>query len=126
MNRSTSGDTFTSIAKGLHDLERVIAHIHAKNCGIKDFVKVLGVSQCFMKDIDDMLINFELILQAFGKLGRGMVKLADESESFKSKMIFGLLRGVPDLFSNVKHIQEMFKPIMDEEGASRYLAILLF
>ena len=39
-------------------------------------------------------------------------------------MIFGLLRGVPDLFSNVKHIQEMFKPIMDEEGASRYLAIL--
>ena len=36
-------------------------------------------------------------------------------------MIFGLLRGVPDLFSNVKHIQEMFKP-MDEEGA--YLAIL--
>ena len=68
--------------------------------------------------------DFELILQAFGKLGRGMVKLADESESFKSKMIFGLLRGVPDLFSNVKHIQEMFKPIMDEEGASRYLAIL--
>ena len=56
MNRSTSGDTFTSIAKGLPDLERVIAHIHAKNCGIKDFVKVLGVSQCFMKDIDDILI----------------------------------------------------------------------
>ena len=49
-----------------------------------------------------------------------MVKLADESESFKSKTIFGLLRGAPDLFPNVKHIQEMFKP-MDEEGA--YLAI---
>ena len=45
-----------------------------------------------------------------------MVKLADESESFKSKTIFGLLRGAPDLFPNVKHIQEMFKP-MDEEGA---------
>ena len=81
MNRSTSGDTFTSIAKGLPDLERVIAHIHAKNCRIKDFVKVLGVSQCFMKDIDDILI----ILQAFGKLGRGMVKLADESESFNQR-----------------------------------------
>ena len=56
MNRSTSGDTFTSIAKGLPDLERVIAHIHAKNCRIKDFVRVLGVSQCFMKDIDDILV----------------------------------------------------------------------
>ena len=56
MNRSTSGDTFTSIAKGLPDLERVIARIYAKNCRIKDFVKVLGVSQCFMKDIDDILI----------------------------------------------------------------------
>ena len=52
-----------------------------------------------------------------------MVKIADESESFKSKMIFGLLRGVPDLFYNVKHIQEMFKPMdASEEGA--YLAIL--
>ena len=60
--------------------------------------------------------DFELTLQAFRKLSRGMVKLADESESFKSKTIFGLLRGAPDLFPNVKHIQEMFKP-MDEEGA---------
>ena len=44
-----------------------------------------------------------------------MVKLADESESFKSKTILGLLRGAPDLFPNVKHIQDMFKP-MNEEG----------
>jgi DNA mismatch repair protein MSH6 len=49
-----------------------------------------------------------------------MVKLADESGSFKSKTIFGLLRGAPDLFPNVKHIQEMFKP-MDEEGACLWL-----
>ena len=56
-------------------------------------------------------------LQAFQKLSRGMVKLADESESFKSKTILGLLRGAPDLFPNVKHIQEMFKPV-DEEGVS--------
>ena len=48
MNHSTFGDTFTSIAKGLPDLERVVARIHAKNCRIKDFVKVLGVSLCFM------------------------------------------------------------------------------
>ena len=60
--------------------------------------------------------DFELTLKAFRKLSRGMVKLADESESFKSKTIFGLLRGAPDLFPNVKHIQDMFKP-MDEEGA---------
>jgi DNA mismatch repair protein MSH6 len=52
-----------------------------------------------------------------------MVKLADESESFKSKTILGLLRGAPDLFPNVKHIQEMFKP-MDEEGACLAIFIL--
>ena len=113
MNHSTFEATFTSIAKGLPDLERVVARIHAKNCRIKDFVKVLGVSLCFTESIDILLI---LNFQAFRKLSRGMVKLADESESFTSKTIFGLLRGAPDLFPNVKHIQDMFKPV-DEEGA---------
>jgi hypothetical protein len=36
-----------------------------------------------------------------------MVTLGDESQSFESKMF--------NLFSNVKHIQEMFNP-MDAEG----------
>ena len=67
----------------------------------------------FHEYMDILLI---LNLQAFRKLSRGMVKLAEEAESFKSKTIFGLLRGAPDLFPNVKHIQEMFKP-MEEEGA---------
>ena len=35
---------FTSIAKGLPDLERVVSRIHAKNCKVKDFLKVLTVS----------------------------------------------------------------------------------
>ena len=61
-----------------------MARIHAKNCHIKDFVKVLGVSLCFMEYMDILLI---LSLQAFRKLSRGMEKLADESESFKSKTI---------------------------------------
>ena len=112
MNHSTFEATFTSIAKGLPDLERAVARIHAKNCRIKDFVKVLGVSLCSMESMDILLI---FILKAFRKLSRGMVKLADESESFKSKTILGLLRGAPDLFPNVKHIEDMFKP-MDEEG----------
>jgi hypothetical protein len=53
-------------------------------------------------------------LQAYKKLSRGMTKLADESELFESKTIFGLLRGAPDLLPNVKHIEEMFKPINGE------------
>ena len=51
MNHSTFEATFTSIAKGLPDLERVVARIHAKNCRIKDFVKVLGVSLSFLESI---------------------------------------------------------------------------
>ena len=43
-----------------------------------------------------------------------MAKLADNSELFESKMIFGLLCGAPDLLPNTKHIEEMFKPINRE------------
>lgn len=34
---------FTRLAKGLPDLERIISRIHAKNCKVKDFLKVLEV-----------------------------------------------------------------------------------
>ena len=108
MNHPTFEATFTSIAKGLPDLERVVARIHAKNCRIKEFLKVLGVSPFFMKSMDIILIPNP---QAFKKLSRGMAKLADESESFESKTIFGLLRGAPDLLPNVNHIEGMFKPV---------------
>lgn len=32
---------FGKLAKGLPDLERIVSRIHAKNCRIKDFLKVL-------------------------------------------------------------------------------------
>jgi DNA mismatch repair protein MSH6 len=35
---------FVDIAKGLPDLERIVSRVHAKNCKVKDFVKVLTVS----------------------------------------------------------------------------------
>jgi len=38
-----------------------------------------------------------------------LTKLADESASFKSKTIMGLLRGAPDLISHVKQIEDMFQ-----------------
>lgn len=34
---------FSEVAKGLPDLERIVSRIHAKNCRIKDFLKVLAV-----------------------------------------------------------------------------------
>lgn len=34
---------FMEIAKGLPDLERIVSRIHAKNCKVKDFLKVLKV-----------------------------------------------------------------------------------
>ena len=38
---------FTGVAKGLPDLERIVSRIHAKNCKIKDFLKVLAVCHPF-------------------------------------------------------------------------------
>lgn len=34
---------FTQVAKGLPDLERIVSRIHAKNCRVRDFIKVLAV-----------------------------------------------------------------------------------
>lgn len=34
---------FVEVAKGLPDLERIVSRIHAKNCRVKDFLKVLEV-----------------------------------------------------------------------------------
>lgn len=43
MNHPTFEDTFSKFAKGLPDLERIVSRIHAKNCKVKDFLKVLKV-----------------------------------------------------------------------------------
>ena len=44
MNHPTLESDFNKLAKGLPDLERIISRIHAKNCKVQDFVKVLDVS----------------------------------------------------------------------------------
>jgi DNA mismatch repair protein MSH6 len=55
MNHPAFKAAFTGIAKGLPDLERVVARVHAKNCRVKDFLKVLGVSLSFLKSMDIIL-----------------------------------------------------------------------
>lgn len=46
LDHPTFEQQFTSVAKGLPDLERIVSRIHAKNCKVKDFLKVLTVSEC--------------------------------------------------------------------------------
>lgn len=43
MDHPTFEAEFMKIAKGLPDLERIVSRIHAKNCRVKDFLKVLKV-----------------------------------------------------------------------------------
>lgn len=43
MGHPTFEGEFMVIAKGLPDLERIVSRIHAKNCKVKDFLKVLKV-----------------------------------------------------------------------------------
>ncbi|KAG6876423.1 hypothetical protein C0993_003233 [Termitomyces sp. T159_Od127] len=86
---------FTELAKGMPDLERIVSRIHAKNCKIKDFLRVLT---------------------AFKKLSIGLSRLADTSESFNSKTIFGLLRSAPDLLPHIKNIESLYvKPSSDRD-----------
>ena len=44
LDHPTFEQQFTSVAKGLPDLERIVSRIHARNCKVKDFLKVLTVS----------------------------------------------------------------------------------
>ncbi|KAF9010212.1 muts domain V-domain-containing protein [Cyathus striatus] len=88
LNNPTFEAEFEEVAKGLPDLERIVSRIHARNCKVKDFLKVLS---------------------AFKKLNRGMNKLADASEGFESKTILGLLRNAPDLLPNIKNVESMYQ-----------------
>nr|GAT55477.1 DNA mismatch repair protein 6 [Mycena chlorophos] len=97
MNHPEFESEFMDLAKGIPDLERIVSRIHAKNCTIKDFLKVLG---------------------SFKKLSHGLSHLADLSESFDSKTIFGLLRGAPDLIQNIKKVQQMYEKPASEKDAS--------
>ncbi|KAF8184994.1 muts domain V-domain-containing protein [Mycena galopus ATCC 62051] len=97
MNHPTFESDFMEVAKGLPDLERIVSRIHAKNCTIRDFLKVLN---------------------AFKKLSHGLTRLADASESFESKTIFGLLRSAPDVIQNIKKVQLMYEKPESEKDAS--------
>ncbi|KAI5996268.1 DNA mismatch repair protein Msh6 [Pisolithus albus] len=87
MDHPTFETRFTDLVKGLPDLERIVSRIHAKNCKVKDFIKVLS---------------------SFKKLNDGLASLAENSELFESKTILGLLRSAPDLSPHLKNIQSRF------------------
>ncbi|KAI0764567.1 DNA mismatch repair protein Msh6 [Trametes elegans] len=94
LDHPTFEKDFTAITKGLPDLERIVSRIHAKNCKVKDFLKVLT---------------------AFRSLSNGLSTLAETADSFASRSIPGLLRSAPDLSPNLKHIKAMFEPPEDGE-----------
>ena len=104
MNHPTFETEFMEVAKGLPDLERIVSRIHAKNCKVKDFLKVLKVTLL-------MVISFSAqpFLQSFSVLSKGLSKLADASETFASKTILGLLRSAPDLLPHVKNVEMRFE-----------------
>ena len=110
MGHPTFEGEFMEIAKGLPDLERIVSRIHAKNCKVKDFLKVLKVI------IHSFIIFFAYpFRQSFKGLSKGLSRLEDASETFGSKTILGLLRSAPDLLPHVKDVESRFeKP---EKGA---------
>ena len=117
MNHPTFESAFMAIAKGLPDLERVVSRVHAKNCKVKDFLKVLSVREKPRIVLLDSTYWSTLTgPQAFEKLSKGLGSLADESESFSSKTVLGLLRSAPDLSPNIKNIQSMYERPSSDKG----------
>ncbi|KAF8518415.1 DNA mismatch repair protein Msh6 [Hysterangium stoloniferum] len=79
---------FTKIVKSLPDLERIVSRIHAKNCKVKVFLKVL---------------------ECFTKLNKGIAVLTENADSLASLSIPGLLRSAPDLSSHIENIKSRFQ-----------------
>jgi DNA mismatch repair protein MSH6 len=109
---------FTKIVKGLPDLERIISRIHAKNCKVKEFLKVLEVlcliSISFFLTIHDM--------QCFTKLNGGITDLIENADSLASLGIPSLLRSAPDLSSHIENIKSRFQ--WPENGETLLLSLM--
>jgi DNA mismatch repair protein MSH6 len=104
MNHPTFEGDFMEVAKGLPDLERIVSRIHAKNCKVKDFLKVLKVI------LSPFAMSPHLTpRQSFAVLSKGLSKLADASETFESKTVLGLLRSAPDLLPHIKNVESRFE-----------------
>ncbi|KAF8342825.1 uncharacterized protein EI90DRAFT_2902817 [Cantharellus anzutake] len=88
MDNPTCEDTFTSLARGMPDLERMISRIHAGSCKPKEFLSVLA---------------------SFRRLNAGLSELENLAKGFKSRSISGLLRAAPDLRPYLSHIEGLFK-----------------
>jgi len=69
LKHPTFESTFTEVAKGLPDLERIVSRVHAKSCRVIHFLKVLKVRQrSFIRGlrIDIMLSGIQKAEQGNG------------------------------------------------------------
>lgn len=95
MDDHTFPEAFRKVAKGLPDLERLVSRIHAGHCKQSDFVKVVD---------------------AFSKIAKGFLNMAEKAESFRSRSVANLLASAPDLLPLVQHVQAMF---VEENGSEQ-------
>ena len=122
MNNPAFEEEFTTLAKGLPDLERIVSRIHAKSCKTKDFLHSLKVTSEGIRYVVQLM---NTAAQSFKKLSRGLKTLEKSAEGFESKNILGLLRSAPDLMPNIKHVEEMFVLAEKEKGSGTNLCAYL-
>ena len=72
MDHPTFEGDFNSLVKGVPDLERIVSRIHARNCKVRDFLKVLSVYSrfliCTLVAFDNHRVVFQEAQQGFRDL----------------------------------------------------------
>ena len=63
MDHPTFEGDFNSLVKGVPDLERIVSRIHARNCKVRDFLKVLSVYSRFLTCPLDAFIHYRVVFQ---------------------------------------------------------------
>ncbi len=99
MGQPSFETTFAKLAKGLPDLERIVARIHSKSCSVKDFLK---------------------LLRAYERLDAGLLELRASAEGINSVLLQRLLALPGSLAGPLDAVKSCF----EEPGGPLYVSLL--
>jgi DNA mismatch repair protein MSH6 len=100
MKNFTFEETFEGLVKGLPDLERLVARIHAKRCKVKEFIKVMAT---------------------FDELRSNWSSLTDKASELASPHILHILQSSPDLAESLQEVNDHFTTQSECSSIFRYM-----
>lgn len=87
LDHPTFESSFTDVAKGVPDLERIVSRIHAKSCRVRDFLKVLKVNPSPLLLL--CILNLDISLRLLRNWVKGYPPLLMRPKISRAKRFLG-------------------------------------